>query len=271
MQKIIITPQANGFVAYLKKIYRYRTLIIVFAKRDLKVKYAQTFLGLGWSIVQPLTALFIYTFFFGYLLQWKAGTLPFSLYVLSGLMGWNFFSYVVFQGTASLQESEQLIKKIYFPKAVLPLSKILVALVELGITLTLFIPLMLWHRQAVSWHIVLLPLLLFANAMMSLFVVFFITALAYRKRDLFHLVPFLMYFGIWCTPVFFTPHILPEKINFIWYFNPMASIVEGWRWCLFPDWRFDTHYIPALVSIIPLFILGLTLYAKTEKDFSDFV
>jgi lipopolysaccharide transport system permease protein len=270
MNKIVITSEPESLVNYLKKIIRYSPLILVFAKRDLKVKYAQTFLGLGWSILQPLTALAIFTFFFGYILEWKADNLPFALYVLSGLMGWNFFSYVIFQAVAGIQESDQLIKKIYFPKAVLPLSKICVAMVELGITLTLLIPLMLWYGQPLSWHVIFAPFILLFNSLMALFVVFFIISLAYRKRDLFHLVPFIMYFGIWCTPVFFTKNILPEKLNFIWYFNPMASVVEGWRWCLFPNWNYDVRFLPALFIIIPLFIIGFYMYKKAEREFSDF-
>lgn len=271
MNKVIITPDPDSLINYLCKIWRYRALVPVFAVRDLKVKYAQTFLGLGWSIVQPLTALIVYTFFFGYILQWKAGSLPYALYVLSGLMSWNLFSYIVFQASASLQESEHIIKKIYFPKAVLPLSKVGVALVELGITIFLFIPLMIWYGHPVSWRIVFIPLVIFFNVLAALLVVFLITSLAYRKRDVYHLVPFLMYFGIWCTPVFFTKNILPSGFGLIWYANPMASVVEGWRWCLFPLWNYDMRFLPALLLILPLFFFSFWLYTRVEKNFSDYV
>ncbi len=270
MIKTVITSEPDSLPDYIKKMWRYRALIVAFAKRDLKVKYAQTFLGLGWTVLQPLTALAIFTFFFGYLLRWKSGDLPYSLYVLSGLQGWNFFSYIVYQGTFSVQESGQLIKKIYFPKAILPLSKVYVALIELVISLLLLVPLFLWHGYPVSWRIVLIPILLIFNAAAALFIVFTVASLAYRLRDLFHLVPFLMYFGIWFTPVFFTKEVLPPQISFIWFFNPMASVVEGWRWCLFPGWNYDLHFIPALLASIPLCALGFYLYKKSENAFSDY-
>lgn len=269
-RETIITAEQDSLAIYIKKIWNYRTLILVFAKRDLKVKYAQTILGLGWTIVQPLTGLFIFTFFFGLILKWNANGLPYSLYVLTGLLSWNYFNYIVFQGTSSVQDSAGIIKKIYFPKAVLPLSKVLVALVELFITFLLLIPLLIWYQQPLSWHIIFIPVVLFFNTLMGLAVVFITASLSYKIRDLMHLIPFVMYFGVWITPVFFTKDILPQQLNFVWYLNPMASIVEGWRWCLFTNWQYDIYFIPALMGSIILFIIGFYLFSKAENNFSDF-
>lgn len=270
MHKVVITSKPDDLLEYIRKIWNYRALILVFAKRDLKVKYAQTFLGLGWTVLQPLTSLLVFTFFFGYVLKWKVEGLTFPLYVLSGLLGWNFFSYIVYQGSSSVQDSGTLIKKIYFPKAILPLSKVCVSLVELSITVLLLIPLLIWYEQPISFRLVLIPVALVLNAIIALFVVFTISSLAYKMRDLFHLVPYIMYFGIWVTPVFFTKNILPGEINFIWFINPMASVVELWRWCLFPQWEFDLRFLPALLATVPLFICSFLLYKKTEQIFSDF-
>ncbi|MCG3167482.1 MAG: hypothetical protein POELPBGB_03274 [Bacteroidia bacterium] len=267
----IITSEQDTLKEYVLKIWKYRALIFAFAQRDLKVKYAQTWLGLGWTIIQPLTALAVFSFFFGYVLHWRADDLPYSLYVLSGLLGWNFFSYIVFQGMNSVQESAHVIKKIYFPKIVLPLSKVLVALVELAITFLLFIPLLIWHEQSISWKIIFIPAVLLFNTMIALSIVLFTASLAYRIRDLFHVVPFLLYFGIWVTPVFFTKDVLPEQINFLWHLNPMSAVVESIRWCLFPNWSFSSGFLPALLVIIPLFFFGIYFYSKAENKFSDFI
>lgn len=266
-----INSKSDSLLVSLKKVWEYKALAITFAKRDLKVKYAQTILGIGWSIIQPLTALLIFAFFFGYILNWKAEGLPYSLYVLSGLLGWNFFSYVVYQGTSSIQDSAMLIKKIYFPKAVLPFSKIYIALVELLISLILFIPLLIWHQQSISWKIVFIPLVLVFNALAALFLVFTSNALAYNKRDILHVIPFLMYFGIWVTPVFFTKQTLPDTLQIIWYINPMAAVTEAWRWCLFPQWEFDLSFLPGLLVLIPLFLIGFWLFIKNERKFSDYI
>lgn len=268
--KTFITSKPDTLAIYLRKIWQYRALIFVFAKRDLRVKYAQTWLGLGWTIVQPLTGVLIFSFFFGYVLQWKAENLPYSVYVLSGLLGWNFFTYIVYQGMASVQESAHVIKKIYFPKAVLPLSKVVVGLVELSVSLLLLVPLLLWYGQALSWRVVFVPVVLVFNVLIALFVVFLTASLSYRIRDLSHLVPFLMYFGIWVTPVFFTKTVLPKPLDVIWFFNPMAAVVEAWRWCMFANWPFDWHFAPALGSIVVLFAFSFYLYTRAESKFSDF-
>ncbi len=268
--KRIITSEPDSLIQYLKKIWEYRSLVMVFARRDLKVKYAQTLLGLGWTIIQPLTGLFIFTFFFGYILNLNAQSLPFPLYVLSGLLGWNYFSYIVFQGIGGVQESGHFIRKVYFPKSLLPLSKVLVGLVELSVSFLLLIPLLMWYGEGLSWRIIFIPVLLLFNTLIALFVVFLVTSFSYRLRDLYHLVPFVMYFGIWITPVFFTIDVLPEQLHFLWFLNPMASVVEGWRWCLFSDWAFNIRFLPALLCIIPAFLFSVVLYSKAESKFSDF-
>lgn len=266
----VYTPDPDTPIQYLEKIWNHRLLIITFAKRDLKTRYAQTYLGLGWALLQPLTALAIFTFFFGFVLNWKGDGLPYPLHVLSGLLIWNFFTYIVFQGSQSIQESGQLIRKIYFPKAVLPLSKVVSGLVELSISTILLIPLMLWYGVMPSWRIVLLPLVILFAIALALFIVFTVSALAYRRRDLHHLVPFLMYFGIWTAPIFFTENLLPAEYQFIWTVNPVASLVEIWRYAIFPSHSFDLTYLPALLACLPLLLIGFLIFVRQEGRFSDF-
>jgi lipopolysaccharide transport system permease protein len=267
----IIDSQPDRFVDYLKKICTFRALIWAFAKRDLKVKYAQTWLGLGWTIAQPLTGLVIFTFFFGYVLQWKAGELPYAIYVLSGLLGWNLFSFVVSTGIHSIQESSVIIKKIYLPKSILPLSKVLFALVELGITLLLLIPLMWYYDIRLSWHVVFFPVALLYNILCALTLVFWTAALAYKKRDLYHLIPFLLYFGIWLTPVFFTHEFFPERLGILVDLNPMANVVDFWRWALFGFTDFKPVWISNFALMGIFFLSGMYLYNRKEHEMSDYL
>jgi lipopolysaccharide transport system permease protein len=271
VQKTIYTSNPDSPLTYLLKIWRYRSLIKVFAIRDLKIKYADTFLGLGWTIIQPLAGLAIFSFFFGYILGWQAGDLPFTLYVYSGLIAWNFFSYIVYQGVSSVHDSGHLIKKIYYPKFIMPLSKILVAFIELVISFLLIIPLMFWYNQWPSFKLIFILFPLFFNVLCALTLVLWIGAFAYKKRDLLHLVPFLMYFGIWLTPVFFTFETLPQNMQFLWYINPMAGVVEAWRWVIFSEWTFSLWYLPSMIMVSVLFLTGFWLYIKKEFLFSDFV
>ena len=265
-----ITPEPDSFATYIKKIWRYRALIWVFAKRDIKVKYAQTWLGIGWSLLQPLTAMVIFSFFFGYVLKWKTGDIPFPLYVLSGLLGWNFFSYIVHAGSSSVQESSSIIKKIYFPKSILPLSKVIVAMTELGISLVVFVLLMLYYAMPISWQIVYIPFVLLFNAICALTLVFWVASFAYKKRDLFHVLPFVVYFGIWFTPVFFTTDLLPQQVNDLIHYNPMANVVEIWRWILFNKVPFNPKWLISFVMVLLLCALGMYAYNKKEHQFSDF-
>lgn len=269
--KTLITSEPDSIATYFKKIWKYRNLIWVFAKRDLRVKYAQTFLGVAWTLLQPLTSMLIFSFFFGYLLKWQTNSLPFPAYVLSGLLGWNFFSYIVHSGSASIQESAHIIKKVYFPKSILPLSKVVIALVELFISLLILIPLLIYYQQPVSWKTLLVPFVLLFNAMCALSLVFIVAAFSFRKRDLFHLLPFLVYFGIWITPVFFSFDILPYPLRNLIYLNPMTSVIELWRWILFDYSDFKAYWLLSFSATFILCVSGMFFYNKHENKFSDYL
>ena len=267
----VFTSGPDDFRTYFRKIWNYRILIWVFAKRDLKVKYSQTILGIGWSFLQPLTAMLIFTFFFGYVFHWDAGGIPFPVYVLSGLLGWNFFTYIVNSGSTSVQEASQTIKKIYFPKSILPFSKVVVAFVELLFSLVLLIPLMIYYQTAFSWKIVFIPLVLLFNAMCGLTLVFWVASFAYKKRDLFHILPFIVYFGIWFTPVFFSGNFLPEKFQVFLDYNPMANVVALWRWMLFGQTSFQWIWLMNFIIVFFACISGMYYYNRKESAFTDFV
>lgn len=265
----IINAEPDNFSSFFSKIWKYRNLIRVFAVRDLKVKYAQTAIGLGWTLIQPLTALVIYTFFFGFLLNWTAEGINYSIYILSGLIGWNYFTYIVNSGVFGLQESAFLIKKIYFPKSIIPLSKMIIALVELSISLMLLIPLLIYYGQMVSWKIIFLPFALIYNTFCGLLLVFWFSIAAYKKRDLLHLVPFILYFGIWLSPVFFTKDILPQQYAYLLDFNPMGNVIDLWRWSLFNFGEFKWIWVLNFGIITLLMTWGMYLYNRKESEFVD--
>lgn len=265
----LMTSKPDSLRKYFQKTWNYRALILVFAKRDLKVKYSQTLLGVGWTLIQPLTGLFIFTFFFGILLNWKTEGVAYPVYVLTGLLGWNFFSFTVNYGTTGLYESSQLIKKIYFPKSIIPLSKMILGLVDLAISLLLLIPLLLYFGQSISWKIVFLPIVLFYNIICGMSLVFWFSAFAYKKKDLLHLIPFLLMFGIWFTPVFFSNDILPSKYTFLLDINPMSNVVQMWRWSLFDFGEFNWVWGINFLIVFILFVSGMYFYNVRESRFSD--
>lgn len=269
--EIVYTSKADSLGEYFKKIWRYRNLIWVFAKRDLQVKYAQTILGISWGIIQPLTSLIIFSVFFGYILNWKADGLPYPLYVLSGLLGWNYFTYIAQNGSLSLQESGAIIKKIYFPKSILPFSKIIIASMELIFSLLLLIPLMVYYDQPLSWKIVFLPFVLLFNVLCGLSLVFWIGSLTYKKRDLFQLMPFLIFYGIWFTPVFFSNEILPSNFQKLMDFNPIANVIGLWRWMLFGTSAFQFRWLISFLLMLFICLSGMFVFNAKENKFSDFI
>jgi lipopolysaccharide transport system permease protein len=265
------TPKSDSFVLSIKKLYKYRSLIWVFAKRDLQVKYAQTTLGFLWGLFKPLFGVFIYVFFFGILLNWKTTSIPYPLYVLSGLIGWNLFSYIVLNGVSAIQESADLIKKVYFPKAILPLSKTVSGAVESLISLLLIIPLLFYYQIELSWNLIFIPLVLFFNVICGLAVTFFIASISIKRRDLIQVLPFLLNMAIWCTPVFLSADLFPKRFQYIFEVNPVANVIDAWRWVLLDGVDFELTWIANFIIASVLLAIGFYFYSKRENKFADFI
>lgn len=271
MAKRIITASDTGLWEYVKKVWRYKKLIITFAKRDLKIQYAQTFLGILWSAIQPLTGLLIFTFFFGKIISLDTKDIPYPLFAFSGIMAWYFFTYMVGQGGQSLVHSQDLIKKIFFPKLILPLSKVLVGLVEFAISIALLVILMLILGGLPGPEVIFFPVFILLNVIVGLAVAIWLSALTLRYRDLQHLIPYLVNFGIWVTPVFYPTTLLPKDYQYLLYFNPMAGVIAGFRWTLLNGEKPDIAYLYSFVPVIFLFIAGLLYFQKVESKTADIV
>lgn len=270
--KTIISSEKDSLSVYFKKVWQHKSLILTLAKRDLKIKYAQTSLGLLWTAIQPLTGLLIFTIFFNQVM--KIDGIPesgYAVFAFTGMTSWYFFSYLVYQGSTSLLSGQELMKKIYFPKLILPLSKVLVGLVDFGISMILLVIIMMVNGIAPSWHIVFLPFFIVLNIIVGLSVSIWLSALTVKKRDLQHIVPYLINFGIWMTPIFFPATLIPEKFRFLLYFNPMAGIVEGFRWCIWEYGEYDIKYMIGIVLSIILLLSGVWYFKNVEDEIVDYI
>lgn len=265
--KTIISSEKDSLKVYLQKIWLHKSLILTLAKRDLKVKYAQTSLGLAWTVVQPLTAVFIYTLFFSVLLDFETAY-PYVLFVLSGILLWGLFNYIFSQGSNSLIPNQDLIKKLYFPKIILPLSKVLVGLVEFFVIFILFLILLIVFNINLTWKIILIPFPIFVLVLFSTGTALLLSAATVKNRDLNHIVPFLINFGIWLTPVFYPVTVIPERYGGLLYLNPMSSIIQFFRWCVFdePINKFIT--LGFGVGFLT-FILGFFYFKSIEDEMVD--
>ncbi len=271
MKPKIISSAGNTFLPDLRRLYAYRALIYVFAQRDLKVQYSQTFMGIMWSLLQPLTGLLIFSFFFSYVVKVDTGGIPYPLFAFSGMISWYFFSALMAQSGTSLMQSQYLIRKIYFPKLVLPVSKALSCFAEFGISLALLFVIMLISGYLPQLSLLFLPVFIFLNLLTGLTVGLWLSALTIRYRDFHHIIPYLLNFGIWLTPVFYPVTLLPEKIKFLIYFNPMAGVIAGFRWSLLGGEAPSVHYAYAFGLIVLLFFGGLYYFRRMETKIADLV
>jgi len=255
----------------LKELYSYRELLWTLAYRDFRVKYAQTFLGIIWAIIEPLLTAVLLSFVFNKIA--KANTFGVNpiLFSLTGIVAWNYFSNVVNQGTNSMILAQNMIKKIYFPKILLPTSKAIAALPDLFISVIFMFAyyFVFWHEYNV--RIILFPVFLLLGVLSGIAVSIWFSALNIRYRDFRHLVPFVIRVGLFVTPIAYTTTEINSNIKWIFFLNPLTGIIEGIRWSLF---NLETDWNLFGISILVLFALlisGFLYFSKVEKDIADII
>jgi lipopolysaccharide transport system permease protein len=266
-----ISAEPDSIRDYIGKLWKYRSLILTFAKRDLKVKYAQTYFGILWILLQPIPSVVVFTFFFNSLIKVDTGILPYPVFALLGMIGWTYFTSLTSGVGNALIESQHILKKIYFPKLILPFSKVLTGAVDFLISFIVLSMAMILFNVTPSANIVLLPVFILYNILAGFAIGIWISALTFRYRDMQHIAPFIINFSIWLTPVFYPTTVLPDSLIFVMYFNPMALVVAGYRFALGNGQIPDYHL---LMSVIPTLILlgsGLFYFRKVEDEIADFI
>jgi len=274
MQTIVDTNQKKLNLG-IRELLRYKDLFIVLAYRDYKVRYAQTYLGFIWAFVQPAVTLLIFTLVFGKAAKIDTGDIPYPVFAIVGMSAWSYFSFVMSQSGSSIIGAQGMIKKIYFPRLVIPLSKALVGLIDYLIVFLFLIAVMWGYGYTVSGNILLLPIFFTINVLCALGVGIWLSALTIRYRDFQHIIPFAIQAGMYITPIAYPVDLLmgklPSWLMMIYYLNPMAGIVEGFRYSFlglpFSNWY---HWVSfGLVGL--LFISGLFYFRKMEKVMADIV
>lgn len=270
MEKSVMLAGQKPLTVYLKEVWEFRSLILTFAYRDLRVQYAQTFLGLLWSVIQPLTGLLIFNFFFQKVIHINLNV-PYAVFAFTGIMGWFYFTQLVAQAGTALTSNHELIRKIHFPRLILPLSKVMIGLAEFLISFVLLILLMLITDCNFSYKLIFLPLVIIANIISGLSIGIWLCALTIRFRDLHHIIPFLVGFGIWLTPVFYPSTFVPQDYNWIYFFHPVANVISLYRWIILDTPVNLIQVSVSLVVAMVLFISGLVFFVRNEKFISDYL
>jgi lipopolysaccharide transport system permease protein len=263
---------------YWKDLWRYRELFYILSWRDLKVRYKQTIIGVVWSVLRPLLTMLIFTFVFGKIANFKPPPgVEYAILVFAGLLPWQFFSAGLSEASNSLIGNERLISKVYFPRMIIPAASVITSLVDFLISLGIMFVLLLVYRTVPSINLVFLPLFIIMAFFASFGVGLWLTALNVKYRDFKHVVPFLVQIGLYLSPVGFTStkaaEIIPEKFRLLYYLNPMAGIIDGFRWCFFGDKTpiYWNGMFLSLAVIIIFLLIGIRTFRKMEKSFADLI
>lgn len=255
-----------------KELWRYRELFWFLALRDILVRYKQAVIGVAWALIQPVLTMIVFAIIFGYLARLPSGGVPYPILVFTALLPWQFFANSMSASSQSLVSNAEIIKKVYFPRLVIPTSAVISGLIDFCIAFIILIGMMVWYRIIPTSNIIFLPIFLLLAFMSALAVGLWLSALNVEFRDVFYVVPFLVQAGQYLSPVAYSSSIIPEKFIYYYSLNPMVGVIDGFRWCLLgtaaPDW----HSIAiSSMSILIIFISGLFYFRKMEKTFADII
>jgi lipopolysaccharide transport system permease protein len=271
-QPALVLEAGRASAHYWRDLWRYRELAGFLAWRDIKVRYKQAALGVAWAVIQPAVQTLLLTFVFGKLAKMPDGGVPYALIVLCGLLPWQLFTGAFSGAGSSLVGNSHLISKVYFPRLLVPLSSLAVALVDFGVMLVLALPIIVIFGVPLGWQILFLPAFVLLALAIALGAGLWITALTVRFRDFRFITPFILQIGVFVTPVGYRTDFLPNWRDLL-ALNPLAGVVDGMRWCLLGG---QTNlYLPglgmSLITATLLIITGVWYFRRTERQFADVI
>jgi lipopolysaccharide transport system permease protein len=272
--RVLVLEPGRAERNYWSDLWYYRELFAILAWRDIAVRYKQTAIGLAWAILRPLLTMVVFTAVFGKLAKLPSdGAAPYPILVFAGLLPWFLFSSIVTEASASLIGNANLISKVYFPRLIVPSSSAVVALADFAANLTILFGLMMWYAFLPNWHILFLPVVVGAAVLASLGPAIFLAALNVKYRDVRYVIPFLIQFGLYISPVGFSSEIIPEGYRIFYSLNPIVGVIDGFRWCLLGDE--SRIYLPSMFASIGITALllsvGVTYFRATERTFADHI
>jgi lipopolysaccharide transport system permease protein len=258
---------------YLRDLWFYRELFHVLAWRDISVRYKQTVIGVAWALIRPFLTMVVFTIIFGRIAHLPSHGAPYPLLVYAGMLPWTFFATALADASNSLVSNTNLISKVYFPRMIVPIAAIMVAIVDLLIGLLLLAVLMVWFAYAPPIQILLLPVFIAMAFLASLGPALWVTAMNVKYRDFRYLIPFVVQFGLYVSPVGFSSKIIPEQWQLLYALNPMVAIIEGFRWCILGgEHKLSITSLSLSIAVIAFTLwLGIRQFRKTEKSFADLI
>jgi len=270
--ELIIEPN-RPVLHYWRDVWRYRELFWFLVWRDILVRYKQTVVGVAWSVIRPMVTMVVFTVVFGMLAKLPSGNIPYPLLVFAAMLPWNFFANALAEGSGSLVGNANLLTKVYFPRIIIPVSSVIVALVDFAISLVIMAGIMLWYGYLPDWRIITLPLFLFLACLPVAGAGLWFAALNVRYRDFRYVVPFILQLGLYVSPVGFSSSIVPEQWRLLYALNPMVGVIDGFRWALLRggvDLYWHGILLSTVLSLLLLFS-GLWYFRKTERVLADVI
>ncbi|MBF0231374.1 MAG: ABC transporter permease [Desulfamplus sp.] len=259
---------------YWKDLWRYRELFIILAWRDISVRYKQTIIGILWAVLRPFLTMVVFTIIFGRVAKLPSdGNAPYPLLVFAAMLPWSLFSNSLSEASNSLIGNANLISKVYFPRLIVPVSTMVTALIDFFISFAILIIMMIYYQFIPSFNILLLPIFIIMALLASLGPGLWITSLNVKYRDFRYIIPFIIQFGLYISPVGFSSNVIPEQWRLIYNLNPMAGVIDGFRWCILGVGSpiYIEGFLLSIVIIILFLYIGITTFRKMEKTFADII
>jgi len=273
-ESVLIIEPGRTEKNYWADLWRYRELFLVLAWRDISVRYKQTIIGILWAIIRPFLTMVVFTVIFGRIAKLPSdGNAPYALMVFAAMLPWSLFSNCLSESSNSLISNAGLIGKVYFPRLIIPAATQVTAFIDFLISFIILIGMMIYYQFAPGWQMLLLPCFILLALLASLGPGLWITALNVKYRDFRYIIPFVVQFGLYVSPVGFSSKVVPEQWRLLYSLNPMVGVIDGFRWCILGG--NSPIYLPGFLlslAIIAFFLwLGVTRFRKMEKTFADLI
>ena len=258
---------------YWKDLWRYRELFYFLAWRDLLVRYKQTVIGVAWALIRPFLTMIVFTVVFGNLAKLPSGGVPYPILVFAAMLPWQFFASALSESSNSLISNSNLISKVYFPRLIVPTSAVIVSFVDFLISGVILVGLMVWYQFVPDWRILTLPLFALIAFAASMGVGLWLTALSVEYRDFRYIVPFIVQFGLYISPVGFSSSIVPPEWRLLYSLNPMVGVIDGFRWAILGgEYQINLPGFALSLGLVALLLWsGIGYFRKMERTFADVI
>jgi lipopolysaccharide transport system permease protein len=267
-----ITPPSRWWDLQFAELWDYRELLYFFVWRDIKVRYKQTLIGAAWAVLQPFMTMLIFSLFFGKLAHISSEGLPYPIFYYSALLPWMYFAAALQNATNTIVENQRVITKVYFPRLILPLSSVLSGLVDFGISFLMFVAIMIFYRVHVTSAMLFFPVFLLLAVLTAFGVGLWLSSLNAIYRDVRYVVPFLIQFWLFASPVAYPSSLVPVKWRWLYGLNPMAGVIEGFRWSLAGHGNPPGRLVLISAGVVVVVLLsGVAYFQKMETTIADVV